>query len=89
VVIPSNTWASGLLLEAAAKADRLTARVSPSPQRLVTGLYRLHGARLDGVAPPLTFHRGKPNSVNCFFYMRIEKGKFTTPYGLADSCVGS
>lgn len=84
-----NAWASGLLVEAVAKAGHITPNVSPSPNHLSDGLYALHETRLDGMAPPLTFHRGKANSVNCFFYMRIERGKFTTPYGLTDSCVSS
>jgi branched-chain amino acid transport system substrate-binding protein len=84
----TNSWASGLLIEAAARAGGVTPGVPVSAAKLVNGLYALHGTTLDGMAPPLTFHRGKASSVSCFFYMRIEKGTFTTPYGTTPSCVG-
>lgn len=84
----TNSWVSGLLIEAAAGAAHVTANTKVTSAKLTDGLYALHGTTLDGMAPPLTFHRGKANSVNCFFYMRIQNGKFTTPYGNTPSCVG-
>jgi branched-chain amino acid transport system substrate-binding protein len=84
----TNSWVSGLLIEAVATAAHVKATTKVTSATLFDGLYRLHGATLDGMAPPLTFRPGKANSVNCFFYMRIQHGKFTTPYGLKPSCIG-
>ena len=50
---------------------------------ILKGLYALHGATLGGMAPPLTFHKGKPSPVDCWYWIRIQHGKFTTPYGTA------
>lgn len=83
----TNSWVSGLMLEAAAKAARVKPSTKVTSATLIDGLYALHGTTLDGMAPPLTFHRGRPNSINCFFYMRIQKGRFTNPYGNTPSCV--
>ncbi len=85
----TNSWVSGLLIQAVAKAAGVTAATTVSSKTLTRGLYALHGATLDGMAPPLTFHSGKANSVNCFFYMRVKNGSFTTPYGNKASCVNS
>jgi hypothetical protein len=41
---------------------------------------------LGGLAPALTFEAGKTHSVLCWFLMRTENGKFTTPYGTDPSC---
>jgi branched-chain amino acid transport system substrate-binding protein len=46
----------------------------------------LHGDTLNGMAPPLTFKQGQPNPVHCWFWIRIQHHKFTTPYGTAPVC---
>jgi branched-chain amino acid transport system substrate-binding protein len=77
-----QVWASGLLLQAAAKAGGSTTSAG-----LTNGLYKLHNETLGGLAPPLTYHRGQQgHPIDCWFYMREQGGKFTTPYGLKASC---
>jgi branched-chain amino acid transport system substrate-binding protein len=39
------------------------------------GLYSLKGETLGGLAPPLTFHRGRPTDVRCYFMAEIKEGK--------------
>jgi branched-chain amino acid transport system substrate-binding protein len=79
----AEAWTAGLLFEAAAKAGRLGS--APTPAGVVKGLYALHGETLGGLAPPLTFRRGK-HSVNCWFVMGIKGGAVTTPNGLRTDC---
>ena len=38
------------------------------------------------MAPPLTFTAGKPNLVDCWFWMTTKNGKFTEKYGLTPQC---
>jgi branched-chain amino acid transport system substrate-binding protein len=79
-----ESYISGLLVEAAAKAGGLSA--TPTPAELLKGLYSLKAEDLGGLAPSLTFSSGKPNKVDCFFLQRIENGKFTEPYGTQTFC---
>jgi branched-chain amino acid transport system substrate-binding protein len=79
----AETWTAGLLFEAAAKAGHLGS--DPTPADVVKGLYALHDDTLGGLAPPLTFSHGV-HSVNCWFVMGVQGGKFTTPDGLTTSC---
>jgi branched-chain amino acid transport system substrate-binding protein len=80
----AETWVSGLLFEAAAKAANLGD--NPTPAQVVSGLYALHGETLDGLAPPLTFQHGVDHQVNCWFVMGIANGSFTTPRQLQTDC---
>jgi branched-chain amino acid transport system substrate-binding protein len=84
------SWASGKLFEAAAKAGKVGAGGKPATSKeLLTGLYDLHGATLGGLTPPLTYNRGRPNSVPCWFWMRSKNGKFVSPYGTKATCVST
>ncbi len=76
-----QAWASGALFQAAAKGGGGTTSAD-----LINGLYSLHGATLGGLTPPLTYHRGQGHPINCWFYLRVQNGKFTTPYGLTPVC---
>jgi branched-chain amino acid transport system substrate-binding protein len=80
----AETWASGLLFEAAATAAKLGD--NPTAAQVTAGLYDLHGATLDGLAPPLTFQHGVSHQVNCWFVMGIQNGNFTTPQKLQTDC---
>ncbi len=83
---PSSTgiWAAGMLFADAAKAGNLGN--NPTSAELLNGLYALNGDTLDGLAPPLTFHRGQPTSVGCWFYLGISNHQWTTPYGGNSYC---
>lgn len=84
-----ESWVSGLLFEAAAKAGKLGLHGAPTSAELYNGLYSLHGVTLDGMAPPLTYTKGKANPIDCWFWMRTKDGKFTAPYGLKPVCHAS
>jgi branched-chain amino acid transport system substrate-binding protein len=79
----AETWAAGMLFEAAAEAGHLGS--DPTPAGVVNGLYTLRDDTLGGLAPPLTFSHGD-HAVNCWFVMGVQGGKFTTPDGLTTSC---
>ena len=80
----AEDWAGGMLFVAAAKAGNLGN--DPTPAKVLDGLYSLHNETLGGIVPPLTFHRGQPTKISCFFFMGVKHGKFTTPYGLKTFC---
>lgn len=84
-----ESWASGLLFEAAAKAGKLGLHGAPTSAELFKGLYSLHGDTLGGIAPPLTYTPNKANPIDCWFWMRTKDKKFTTPYGLKPVCAPS
>lgn len=65
-------WTGGKLFEAAAKA----ANIGPTstPAELKTGLYALKNETLGGIAPPLTYTKGKPYFTPCWFSAKIENG---------------
>jgi branched-chain amino acid transport system substrate-binding protein len=79
----AETWAAGMLFEAAAKAGKLGD--NPTPADVLKGLYALRGDTLGGLAPPLTFKPGA-HAVNCWFTMDITGGAFTTPDGQDTTC---
>lgn len=79
-------WVTGLLIKDAAQTGNVGAGGSATAAQMKAGLYALHNDTLDGTAPPLTFKQGQPNSVDCWFWMRMQHGQFTTPYGLTPTC---
>lgn len=81
-----TAWVDGLLIQAAAKAGHLGVNGPPTTTELYNGLYSLHGVTLDGMSPPLTFKRGVPNPVDCWYTMETVHGHFETPYGLGVKC---
>jgi branched-chain amino acid transport system substrate-binding protein len=80
----SMVWAAGLLFAAAAKAGNLGA--NPTPADVLNGLYALKGETLGGLTAPLTFTKGKPTSLPCWFYYKVANGQFTTPFGSKAAC---
>lgn len=70
----ANSWASGLLLEAAVKAGGLTASGTPSSAEVIQGLTSLKGETLGGWSPPLTFPAGKPHPIDCWFTAHVSNG---------------
>jgi branched-chain amino acid transport system substrate-binding protein len=51
------------------------------------GLYSFHNETLGGMAPPLNYKKGQANPVDCWYWIRIQQRKFTTPYGVKPVCV--
>jgi branched-chain amino acid transport system substrate-binding protein len=77
-------WAAGMLFAAAAQAGHVGSNQTAAA--LLSGLYSLQGATLNGLTPPLTFAQGKPHSVGCWFYTVIHNHQYTTPYGSGSYC---
>jgi branched-chain amino acid transport system substrate-binding protein len=83
----TQAWASGLLFSAAATASNAGKSGAITPGQIKTGLYALHATTLGGMTPPLTFHKGSPTPIDCWYWIRIQNKKFTAPYGIKPVCV--
>jgi branched-chain amino acid transport system substrate-binding protein len=81
------SWTGGKLFEAAAKA----AGIGPNstPAQLKTGLYALKDDTLGGIAPPLTYTKGKPFFTPCWFSSRIQKGTLISVNGNRPVCLSA
>lgn len=53
---------------------------------ILDGLYQMEDETLDGLTVPITYTKGKPTIVNCYFTLGIEDGEFTMPEGLDYVC---
>jgi branched-chain amino acid transport system substrate-binding protein len=70
-----ENWADAILLQDAIGAVKLAS--TPTAAEVTAGMYALpQGTTLGGLTPPLHFHKGKPTTNACFFYMGIKNGKF-------------
>jgi branched-chain amino acid transport system substrate-binding protein len=78
----SGSYGAALLF----KRALANAPAAVSTQDVYNGLYSIHGETLGGFAPPLTFERGKPSAINCFFLESIKGGKFVAPNGTTPIC---
>jgi branched-chain amino acid transport system substrate-binding protein len=79
-----EAWTSGLLLAAGIESGKPGAKITSA--EILKGLDSLKGETLGGMSPPLTYHRGKPNTTDCWFWMTTHNGKFTEKYGLTPAC---
>jgi branched-chain amino acid transport system substrate-binding protein len=76
-------WAAGKLFELGASSGLGS---TPSRQRLIDRLYQVRNETLGGLAPPLTFIRGKPKSPTCWFTMRFVSGAWQEADGGRPVC---
>jgi branched-chain amino acid transport system substrate-binding protein len=81
-----QNWVSGLILAQAVKNASAGNGGAITSAEVYKGLYAMHNETLGGMAPPLTYKKGQPNPVHCWFWIRIQNQKFTTPYGTAPVC---
>ena len=79
-----EAWTSGLLLAAGIENGKPGPTITST--EIVKGLHSLKGETLGGMSPPLTYHAGKPNTTDCWFWMTTHNGKFTEKYGLTPAC---
>jgi branched-chain amino acid transport system substrate-binding protein len=73
--IDSSVWAGGQVFKLA--AERATLTPPATAPDVLKGLYTFKGETAGGVAPPLTYVKGKPSLVTCWFPQTIKSGKFT------------
>jgi len=83
----TQMYLTGLLFADAAKAGKLGVGGAPTTAELYKGLYALKGDTLGGLAPPLTFSKSHPSTVDCWYWISVKNGKFVTPYGTKSVCV--
>jgi branched-chain amino acid transport system substrate-binding protein len=81
-----QNWISGLLMAKAIESAGATSGKAVTPATVYKGLYALHDETLGGMTPSLTFKKGQPTQVHCWFWIKAVNGKFTTPYGLTPAC---
>ena len=80
-----EAWASGLLLAAAVEKGNPGNTITSA--EILKGLHSLNGDTLGGMSPPLNYKAGKPNLVDCWFWMTTSGNKFAEKYGLKPACV--
>jgi branched-chain amino acid transport system substrate-binding protein len=82
-------YVSGRLFEAAIARVASAAAKGPITTAMVKqGLGRIKNETLDGLAPPLTFHSGKPAPVvNCYYNLQVGSKGFFAPQGSHPSCL--
>ncbi|MCW2607860.1 MAG: hypothetical protein JWO60_2553, partial [Frankiales bacterium] len=66
-------FSSGVMFETAGNKGL---GATPSRAKLIENLYTFKGETLGGLAPPLTFTRGKKKSVPCFFTLEYKAEKW-------------
>lgn len=80
-------WIGGQLFAAAAKAGNLTSTSKPAD--VTAALYQLEGETLNGLTAPLTFTKGQPNFVNCYYVTQVKSGKLTSLNDGKESCLSN
>jgi branched-chain amino acid transport system substrate-binding protein len=81
-----ENYVSGLILAEAVKNANAGTTGPITSAEIYNGLYQMRDDTLGGMSPPLTFVKGQPNPVHCFFWIGIQNGKFGTPYGTSATC---
>jgi len=86
--IDSSVWAGGQVFKLAAERAKLTPTSTSAD--VLKGLYTFKNETVEGVAPPLTYVKGKPSFVTCWFPQTIKSGKFTPlTQGAKPNCISA
>jgi branched-chain amino acid transport system substrate-binding protein len=81
-----EAWTSGLLLAKAVESSGAGTGNKVTSAEILKGLHSLHNETLGGMSPPLNYKVGKPNLVDCWFWMTTSGNKFAEKYGLKTQC---
>ena len=82
-----QSWVSGLVFAAAAKAGKLGVGGPPTSESLVDGMYAIpKGSTMGNMTPPLSYKKGQLSHVLCWYWIATKNGHWVTPYGLKTSC---
>lgn len=82
----AGSWATGLLLVAAAKNGKLGSNGKITSAQFINGLHKVKNTTLKNMAPALSFTAGKPNAIHCWFLEGTSNGKFNMAYGSKPIC---
>lgn len=75
-------WVTGVLIRDVVQGSGVGASGTVTAAAFTQGLYSLKSDDLDGWSSPLTFTQGQPNSINCWFSVKVVNG---TPSVLNDA----
>jgi branched-chain amino acid transport system substrate-binding protein len=78
-------WMAGLMFAKVAKLANLSPTSTPAD--VLTGLYQIKDETVDGLAPPVTYTKGQPTFVSCYFTQTIKGGKFVATNDGKTSCL--
>jgi branched-chain amino acid transport system substrate-binding protein len=81
-----SMYASGVLFGQALQAGTAGKSGPVTTQEIYKGLYTIHDDTLGGLSPPLTFKPNQANPVDCWYWVGMSHGHFTTPDGLKPVC---
>jgi hypothetical protein len=84
--LSTQQWTVGLLIGEAAKAGNVGSTNPLTAAAFLNGIYTLHSTNLGGMTPTLTFVKGQSNTNKCWFWVAIQNGKYTMPYGTTPTC---
>lgn len=84
--LSTQQWTVGLLIAAAAQAGGVGTTNPLTGAALLNGIYTLHSTNLGGMTPTLTFVKGQSTQNRCWFWVAIQNGKYTLPYGVTPTC---
>jgi branched-chain amino acid transport system substrate-binding protein len=80
-------WIAGELFVAAAKAAHITP--SSTPADVTAGLYKLKAETLGGLTPPLSYTKGQPTFIPCYFTDLLKNDVPVSSNGGKVSCLTS
>jgi branched-chain amino acid transport system substrate-binding protein len=83
----ANIWAGLQLFETAAKAGNISP--ASTPQDVKNALYSLKKVTLGGLTAPLTYSRGKPALVTCYFAYKVSGGTLASLNDNKPMCLGA
>jgi branched-chain amino acid transport system substrate-binding protein len=81
-----SMYASAVLFGQALQAGTAGKSGPVTTEEIYKGPYTIHNDTLGGLSPPLTFKPNQPNPVDCWYWIGMSHGHFTTPYGLTPVC---
>jgi branched-chain amino acid transport system substrate-binding protein len=83
--LDAQAWAGAEAFKVAAQRAKLTPTTTPAD--VLNGLYTFKNETVGGLTPPLTYVKGQPSSVPCYFITVVKGGKYTAPQGANPTCI--
>jgi branched-chain amino acid transport system substrate-binding protein len=83
--LTSSAWMAGLVYQAV--LDNIGAKESVTSADLFKGLYQVKNLTEGGLLAGLTYTKGEPRSVDCFWETEVHDGEWVAPNGLEPACI--